>query len=311
MTQSLTPRLCIGLPVYNGARYLAQAIESLLSQTFSDFRLIIADNASTDGTEEICRSYGRQDARIAYHRGAANRGAAWNFKRVVQLADAEYFKWTAHDDLYAPEYVQRCVDVLDAHPQVILVYTKSHIIDEHGAFLRPYDNRVQATAATPYERFKDVLRNLGLCNMQVGVIRHGVLRQTRPHGAYPGSDYVLLAELALRGPLHEVDEPLFFRRDHPERPARVYRSSADLAVWFDPANAGRIQPIRWITLIDYLRAIARVPMPAGQRLRCAYLMAKWCRWNSQQLRHELAQAVAGVARRRLRPSHPDPRARVA
>src|SRR5262245_32943693 len=99
MTRPSKPRLCIGVPVYNGERYLEPAIGSLLAQTFSDFRLIISDNASTDGTEEICRALARRDRRIEYHRSTRNRGPAWNFNRVVELADAEYFKWAAYDDL--------------------------------------------------------------------------------------------------------------------------------------------------------------------------------------------------------------------
>src|SRR5262245_61001880 len=97
-----TPRLCIGLPVYNGENYLAASIESILAQTFTDFRFIISDNASTDGTEAICRAFSRQDARIEYHRGAQNRGAAWNLNHVARLADSEYFMWAMHDDVCAP-----------------------------------------------------------------------------------------------------------------------------------------------------------------------------------------------------------------
>jgi len=104
MTQRHKPRLCIGLPVYNGEEYLAQAVESVLGQTFDDFRLIISDNASTDGTEEICRSYAQRDSRVEYHRVGENRGAAWNFNRVVGLADSEYFQWATHDDVWAHLY---------------------------------------------------------------------------------------------------------------------------------------------------------------------------------------------------------------
>lgn len=296
-------RLCIGLPVYNGENYLAQAIESLLAQTFTDFRFIISDNASTDHTEEICRSYSRRDSRIEYHPAAENRGAAWNFNHVAQLADTEYFQWATHDDLCAPEYTRRCIEVLDVNPRVVLCYSKSQIIDEHGTVLRTYDNLVRATAAMPSERFADVLKNLALCHMQLGVIRHDILRATQL-GAYLASDYVLLAELALRGQFHEVDELLFFRRDHPERPARVYPSDADLAVWFDPANAGRIPTRHWTLLAHYLRTIARVPIPVSQKLRCLYLMARWSRWNSHLLRQDVVQGAALLRRRILRPSMP-------
>ena len=266
--QRTKPRLRIGLPVYNGERFLAQAIESLLGQTFSDFHLVIADNASTDRTEEICRSYVQRDRRISYQRSAVNRGAAWNFNCVARLADAEYFKWAAYDDLCAPDMVRRCIDVLDGNPRVVLCYTKSHIIDADGNVLSAYRNPVDATAVTPYERFRDVLTNLTLCHMLFGVIRLDVLHRTRLIGGYPTSDKILLAELALRGVFHEIDDSLFYRRDHPARPARASRSAAELAAWFDPSNAGTMQFLRWTRFVNHLRAIARVPIPLDQKLRC-------------------------------------------
>src|SRR5688572_10868700 len=98
------PRVSIGLPVYNGENYLAEAIDSILAQTFEDFELIISDNASTDRTQEICEAYAAKDGRIRYYRSEVNKGSAWNFNRVFELARGEYFKWAAHDDYIAPEY---------------------------------------------------------------------------------------------------------------------------------------------------------------------------------------------------------------
>ena len=107
------PRVSIGMPVFNGENYLAEALDSLLTQTFSDFELIISDNASTDKTEEICRAYAVRDQRIRYFRNQENLGASRNYNRVFELSSGEYFKWAAHDDLCAPEFLGRCVDVLD------------------------------------------------------------------------------------------------------------------------------------------------------------------------------------------------------
>jgi glycosyltransferase involved in cell wall biosynthesis len=262
------PRLSIGLPVYNGEEFLAQAFESLLGQTFSDFRLLVSDNASTDGTEDICRSYARRDPRIVYERAAENRGAAWNFNHVVHLADTEYFKWAAHDDRCAPEFLTRCIDVLDHDPRVVLCYTKSHIIDRQGNVIAEYRNRIDASAATPYVRFRNVLTHLVLCHMQFGVLRLAVLRRTGLHGAYPTSDRVLLAELALHGAFHEIDAPLFFRRDHPGRIARASRDGAELAASFDPKRSGGILSLRSMRFVHHVGTIARAPIPLEQKLRC-------------------------------------------
>src|SRR5215207_1517689 len=109
------PRVSVGLPVYNGENYLAEAIDSVLAQTYQNFELIISDNASTDSTEEICRDYAARDRRIRYFREPQNRGAAWNFNHTFELARGEYFKWVAHDDVIGPQYLARTVDQLDRH----------------------------------------------------------------------------------------------------------------------------------------------------------------------------------------------------
>src|SRR6266536_1939108 len=86
-------RVSIGLPVFNGERFVAEAIDSILAQTFEDFELIISDNASTDGTEEICRCYAEKDERIRFVRNRENYGAAFNFNQTFHLSSGGYFKW--------------------------------------------------------------------------------------------------------------------------------------------------------------------------------------------------------------------------
>ena len=104
------PKVSIGLPVYNGERYLAETIQSLRDQVFSDFEIIICDNASTDGTAEICRRYLTLDKRIRYYRHSKNLGAAFNFNRTFKLASGKYFKWAAHDDLVEKDRYRHQVD---------------------------------------------------------------------------------------------------------------------------------------------------------------------------------------------------------
>ena len=115
-----TPRLSIGLPVFNGADYLEEALRSILAQTFTDFELVISDNASTDGTEDICRAYAMKDRRVKYHRNPKNIGATQNWYRVFDLSCGEYFASAAHDDLYAADYMEKCISVLDRDPSIIV-----------------------------------------------------------------------------------------------------------------------------------------------------------------------------------------------
>ena len=144
-----TRRVSMGMPVYNGERYVAEAIESVLQQTFGDFELVISDNGSTDSTRSICEGYAARDPRVRYFRSDANRGATWNFNRVVELSRGEYFRWAAHDDRIRPEYLERCVAVLDADPEAVLCYTQVEIIDAAGASRGVYQDQALDTAAPP------------------------------------------------------------------------------------------------------------------------------------------------------------------
>src|SRR5262249_35870034 len=147
------PVVTIGLPVFNGARYLSSSLDSLLAQSFVDFELVISDNASTDATEEICRDYAARDKRIRYLRRGTNRGAAWNFNSLVHESSAPYFKWATHDDVHAPAYVERCLHALeDGGARVSLAYPRTLLIDENGDALREYADGLDLRQRTPHER---------------------------------------------------------------------------------------------------------------------------------------------------------------
>ena len=117
------PKVSIGLPVYNGQKFIERTLESILNQDFDDFELIISDNASEDKTEYICRRYVQKDSRIRYSRNDVNVGAGENYNKVFKLAKGKYFKWAAHDDECHRTMLRRCVEVLDCAPDsVVMVY---------------------------------------------------------------------------------------------------------------------------------------------------------------------------------------------
>ena len=175
------PVVSIGLPVYNGARFLRESIPSLINQTFRDFELIVADNASTDATQEICRSFAQSDSRIRYSRSDRNRGLAWNHNHIVELARGEFFKWVGHDDVYEPRFIERCVDVFRSDsPAVVLVYPRSRIIDESGSVLWEHCDGLDLQERTPHERLKRLVWNPPTMGTSIyGLIRTTALRQTQ------------------------------------------------------------------------------------------------------------------------------------
>ncbi|MDQ3247643.1 MAG: glycosyltransferase, partial [Chloroflexota bacterium] len=154
------PRVTIGLPVYNGENYLTTALDAILAQTYTDFTLVISDNASTDRTQAICLAYAAADKRIRYMRNAVNWGAAPNFSRVCELATGEYFMWAAHDDIMAPDLLARCVEVLDQDATVVLCHAQIKIIDAQGEVITAYDDALKLHrigSQQPHQRFRDLI----------------------------------------------------------------------------------------------------------------------------------------------------------
>jgi len=288
---SYKPRISIGLPVYNGASFLTEALDSLLSQTFGDFELIISDNASTDGTQEICRAYAAKDRRIRYYRHEQNGGAAWNHKYVFELSTSEYFKWAAHDDVCAPQYLERCIEVLDHTLAIVLCYTKTVIIDAHGKPLRNYSAHCDVRSPRPYERFRNLLANFELSDPMYGVVRAKTLAKTPLLANYIASDIVLLAELALLGEIYEVPEALFFRRNHPQQSGQVNLTPDNLATWYDPGNRSRFVLPHWRHFFEYLLAIRRVRMTFYEKVCCYIYMVRRLRWGSEEMKAELLVAA--------------------
>jgi glycosyltransferase involved in cell wall biosynthesis len=289
MVQDGHYRVSIGLPVYNGEEYVGQAIDSLLSQTYTDFALIICDNASTDGSWEICHAYAARDSRVRCFRNESNIGGAANFNRVFELSSSEYFKWAGHDDLHAPQHLERCVEALDRDPEVVLCHTLTRIIDSRGEAIRDYDDHLDLRAPTPSERFRDYLfRPCGLCNAIHGVIRASVLRRTALIGAFVWSDRILLGELALLGKFHCVPEVLFFRRVHPSMSCLASPGLRALATWFDPraSHAFHLNTTLPKDGVEFSRAIRRARLGSSETMRChAHLISWLCQrplWSLQR-----------------------------
>jgi glycosyltransferase involved in cell wall biosynthesis len=271
------PRVSIGLPVFNGERYLGEAIDSLLAQTFGDFELILSDNASTDATATICRRYADRDARVRYHRNERNLGAGRNFNLTVELATGEYFKWAAHDDAHAPQYLARCVEALDSDPSLVASHTDARFVDADGRWVEDHVYPAgHAASSDPASRFADLLREDRHSLEVFALIRLPVLRRTRLLAAYVGSDRVLRAHLGLLGRFHMVPEPLFINRDHPSRCIRALPAHHLRLQWWDPRQAGRRIFPHWKILKEYARLLRVCPLSADERRRCRLALLGWC-----------------------------------
>jgi glycosyltransferase involved in cell wall biosynthesis len=277
-----SPRVSVGLVVYNGEDFLREAIDALLAQTFQDFELIISDNASTDSTEQICREYAAKDQRIRYFRNEQNIGVARNFNRVIELAKGEYFKLAAHDDICAPDFLLKCVEVLDRDPSVVLCYTRIQIIDGNGKILWNGEDSVNSLAADssePHKRFYELIRHSNHHHQGIevyGVIRMSALRQTPLFGYFVYGDRVLSARLSLLGLFHQIPEPLFLYRNHSNQTSVVKKRTGifnlsgptpTLGTW-DPTQKGKIYFPEWRLWREYSIAIDEADLSPRDRFLC-------------------------------------------
>ncbi len=308
MTVSSThPLVSIGLPVYNGAEYLKQSIDSVLSQSFEDFELILCDNASTDRTEEICRRYAAQDRRVKYHRNERNVGAASNYNLTLQLSHGRYFKWTAHDDLMLPTCLEKCVELLDGAPRdVAMAFTRRQFITHDG---RPatlgaesYFHGLDDPRISYHDlSYRQLVGLHGGCfpMLVFGLARTETLRRTRGLGAFWAADLVVVGEVRLLGRLWEVPEPLFVQRLHAPTPLWLSRQTKrGESAWYGANAASKIHPEVRVVL-EHMAGIRRLVSDPLERwgrymdLR-AYLRATASRLIKHQMRLQRSVRHQGI-----------------
>ncbi len=292
-----TPRVSIGLPVYNAERYLPEALDSMLAQTFTDLEVIISDNASTDRTEAIARAYAERDERIRYVRNPSNIGARYNFNRVFQLARGEYFKWASHNDVLLPRFVESCVEVLDANPAVVICFTKIVIEDGAGSVTDQPRESMDFCAPTAHERLRQFYASPRVSQTLFGVTRSSVLRRTPLFRDWYGSDRALMQELSLYGCFGVVDEVLFRHRRHGSRSWDV----ADKVTWFDTGKSGKQVPGYWIHLRSSADMLLAAPLSWPERISCVIEFVRqgrnrWRIWAPILAREATALARQSVSR---------------
>jgi glycosyltransferase involved in cell wall biosynthesis len=290
-----SPRISVGMPVYNREKYLPTAIEAHLNQTNGDFELIITDNASTDHSEEICRGYAARDPRIQYHRNDENVGAAGNYRRCFELATGEFFRWTPSDDSVSANLHERAIEILDRDPSVMVAYGRTKLIDGDGKIIGDFDENLHLMDDHPSKRWKGVLYNLSLGNLLYGLSRAALLRKTGLLRNYTGGDIPLIAEMSLYGKFCEIPDAFFYRRMHEEAASALKNADEAMRV-YNPNRRSRFFAREWVHTGANILSIARAPIEAREKVRIYWFTFRRAIWHRQELGSELG----GMARRVVR-----------
>jgi len=296
------PLISIGIPVYNGEKFLNLAIDSILCQTFQDFELIISDNGSTDRTCEICEKYSANDERIQYYRYDHNRGAAWNFNNTFALAVGHYFKWAAADDICKPMYLESCLKASQNDPDAVLAFSRATGIDNQGMPIKGLilDDYSRLTSSDPRMRYHALMEMFQRSGKRVsgwkgtyifGLIQSDTLRKTRLIGNYIGADTILLVELILLGKFCEVPDCQLLMRRHDQSFSWPEAKTASKQEFYDPTTKNHISLQSWTCLQKTSASIMRSPLSFHHKLDLLKSVAKEVFWRRRELWAELTSEI--------------------
>jgi glycosyltransferase involved in cell wall biosynthesis len=295
------PAVDVNLFVYNAHDTIGTAIESVLSQTWPAVTLTVIDNASTDGTLDVVRDYMAAIPTMRLHCARVNGGAVVNCQRAFMFGDSDYILPKTADDLLAPDFIERAMAVLAAHPDCAMCHAGGLVFSGNGVMrgLYPDVHRLHAVGADPRARARHVMARYASAPSFWGIYRRDAVQRLSSFRYRAGWDHVVLAELALYGEIRHVPEPLYWRRDGGKPVGRIARDCTEAAqrgLGLDDDLAD----LRWLTPL-ITTAYAHVEMFAVARCDAAdraALMADAVeifrrRWLSA-MRQEAAAATAAL-----------------
>ena len=205
------PLVTIGVPAYNEEKYIGEALESLLRQTYPNIEIIVGDNGSVDRTGDIVREFAAKDPRVIHVRHVRNIGQNANFNHLPRVANGTYFAWASAHDFMDADFVEKCVAALEADPEAVLACPKTIYLDEQGnktgqKIRTPFDVR----GKPPAKRFRMTMWRVD-CNIVYGMFRLDAMRATHLFQLVPAADRVMLSELAVKGTFVPADTSKYYR----------------------------------------------------------------------------------------------------
>ena len=274
----MTLSTAVGVPVWNGEKYLETCVAALLSQSVPPDEILISDNASTDGTARIAAGLASSEPRVRVVRNDTNLGAAANYNRLVTETDSDLFGWAPYDDVWSETLIECAKRAFAADNDVVVAYGRTEYIDVRGDSDGAPEPAIWSDAHDPVTRFRElfadpVRSHLHVCTPVLGVMRRSVLEDTGLIQPFGGSDKVLIAELALRGRLTQVDAA-FYRRRHAESSVRANPDAESRRRWFDSKAHGPAMPVSRLGFA-FSRAVWSAPLGIRDRVQCGLVLGSW------------------------------------
>ena len=280
-SRSSAPTVSVGMPVFNSEKWISQSIDSILSQTYTNFELIIADNNSEDNTIEICNKFASQDKRIHIYKNNENIGAAKNFNKAFELSSGKYFKWASSNDLCAHTLLEKCTEILESREDVSLVVPKTQLIDNDGNVIDLCDEDMHLMDDISFDRFNKFLERIRLNNAEQGLIRSKILKETNLQSVYPNSDTVLMAEIAARGKVFQIQEYLLSRRQSSSSTTK-FMTDNEVSKFYSPKKNYISHPTLR-TFFEYFLLTFKLPVDLREKMKFLYYSLRYLYWNKKSL----------------------------
>lgn len=281
------PLVSIGVPVFNGEKSLAQALDALIKQDYNNLEIIISDNGSRDRTSQICEEFLKKDSRVKYYRSSENLGSNWNFNRVYDLSSGKYFMWAAHDDLRELSFVRACVEKLEQFPEAVLCHTHTELFIENRKerlCVAHLDSFVGVTGLV--ERYRETLKHFPAVAIY-GVYRSAALKKTHMFERAIATDLAFIQELSIYGSFVQVSEILFtyIGREKWNTVHDDYKdfSGKDLKPWWYLPFV--------VLFLDHWSRVARAELTFGLKLRL------WLLLIDHEMRQTLLKVLIKVCHR--------------
>lgn len=200
------------MPCYNCEKYLEEAIESILNQTYADFYLIILDDGSTDHSAQIAQDYTKKDERIKFYQNEENKGIVYTRNRGLSLCDCEFLALMDADDIATKDRLEQEVNFLEQHPDIIAVGGLYQLRDEDGHLLDGKLESVQEDAAIrAHMLFHNPIANGTMMFRKQIIDENGISYRETLHSA---EDYRFWSEVLLVGKIYNINRVFQFYRVH-------------------------------------------------------------------------------------------------
>jgi glycosyltransferase involved in cell wall biosynthesis len=281
-------KLSVGMPVYNGANFIKETIDSILNQSFQDFELNIIDNASTDDTALICQDYTKLDSRIKYYRNEKNIGAHPNFNKAFLVSNSKYFRWSSCNDILAPELFKRCIDVLDNDENIVLCYSNTKVFHETLDTAIDEIINLELMDNASYLRMTNYIKFLEINQFHYplyGVIRSEILRKTKLMRSMNCADGCLLAELTLYGKFMLLPDYLFYRREGKGASTHGFNEMQQTKYNYPDLDKLYFQKVKYY--LTFIRTVFLSKLPSQDKLKLYYEVVKLMLRNKKYLIIEL------------------------